>query len=256
MYWILWLIVGLTLVAIYSTFVLPKVYRNVIGAVSGPDKKRFLYILALAALISAAVFLFVFVVATFICQCVQGLKVGHGKAAPFQIWTIYVFIGTAALLFMLGAIKYRVGGEGEGKMGLRFLLPKFEIDATNKFGLMFDIMFGAAIVVASFMLALFFDYALLELFGSSKSKMILLLLIVLETALIAVAERKKLKNFKDFLPRTVIPLFVAFVIFYVLLVAVSSDVVEWIFVVGGSALFVAIAFFWTWSLVARKFKIK
>ena len=253
MYWVLWLLIGLMLVAIYSICVLPKIFHSALAAIKGAGKYKVLYVLEFAALFSAAVFLFVFVIATFVYQCVGGLEVGAGRAAPFVVWTIYVFVVVMAVTFIVGMTIKSEGESGE-KIDLRFMLPTIKINLSYKIGVVFDILFAVLLIVASVMMALFFDYAMLRLFGTAMSKRLLLVLIGVEICVIAVIERKSLKKLLKNLPKTIIPLFVAFALYYIVLLTASREAVEWIFVVGGSALFIAIVMFYVWSLISRRSK--
>lgn len=252
----LWLLIGLTLVAIYSTLALPKIYKSALRAIAGAGKCKALYALEFAALLSAAAFLLVFTVATFAYQCACGLKVGLGKAAPFALWTIFVFIGVFALLFCLIMVLVKRGAYSEGKIDLKFILPKIKLNKTDKLSWVFDILFAIAILMGSVMLALMFDYGIYALFGAKLSKRLVLLIIISEIVLITILERKKLKKLKDVLPRTIIPILLGFIAFYVVLVAASEQLIEWIFMVGGSSLIFDIALFYIWSLIVRNFNCR
>lgn len=249
MYWVLWMILGLITVEIYSAFVLPKVLRSA-QPIFGAGKHKVLYVIKLSALMSIAVFMLVFVITTFVCQCIGGLKVGSLKAAPFAVWTLYVFLGVALVLFLIGMIVCKKEDKDK-KLELGFILPKFKVNK-DRTQLAINVLFAVALCIASLMMALFLDYIIIRLFKAALGKRLLLLMLVAEIAIIAAIEYKKLRKIKEILPKTVILLFVLWAALYVVLTVASSETIEWIFLVGGAMVFAAIAMFWTWSLIERK----
>lgn len=251
MYWVLWLLFGLAIELIYCIFALPKIYRHALKAIGGSGKNRTLGALVFDVCLSTPLFLLVFTVATFAYQVKGGFRMGSG-AAPFVVWTLFVFVGALVVLFgvLLALIKK---GESNGeKIDLRFVLPKSKLRQKDKLYRAIYVLFVIAVLIASLMMGLCYDYATITL-GTKAAGYLLVGLLAVEALIIAVVERKKLRGLKDVLPRSLIPLLAAFVVMYIMLVIIPEQIVDWVLLACGVAVLFAVAVFWLCSLVMRKF---
>lgn len=270
MYWILWLLFGGICEGLFCAFVLPEIIKKTFIVIKSerPLKPKFLWLMLMSFSIAFAVILAVFTIAMFVCSASNNFIVGWGERSLTVItWPFYLIFLTPIIFGVILATKMQdFKNIADTQAEIKPHIQKTKKAFPNKIQILWLIVYAfwlLALISATIILSMIFNYILLKLFSLSSAKNILLGLVVAEVCVLSVVVflmRNKIRRLKNVRYKlryiATVASFVLYIIMLVLLVAADRQTVDTVFMWTGSVLFIFIPLFAISSFVIVRSKLK